>query len=62
MLKRPTSSNMCLLRRTFGAAIAVLMLGFYVPMAYLTDRFFYQRQVRKEEKEQLARSQQRSGQ
>ena len=45
-----------------SAAIAALMLGFYVPMAYLTDRFFYQRQVHKEQKEQLAKSQQRSGQ
>ena len=45
-----------------SAAIAVMMQVFYVPMAYLTDRFFYQRQVRKEQKEQLAKAQQRSGQ
>lgn len=44
-----------------SAAIAVLMLGFYVPMSYLVDRFFYQRRQRQEEKERLERAQGRSG-
>ena len=38
--------------------IAVAMLAFYVPMAYLTDRFFFNRQLRKEEK---AREQAQTG-
>lgn len=45
-----------------SAAIALLMVGFYVPMAYLTDRFFYGRQVRKAEREQQAKAERRSGQ
>ena len=28
--------------------VGVLMLGFYVPMAFMLDRFFYQRHLRKE--------------
>jgi hypothetical protein len=31
--------------------IAVVMLVFYVPMSYLTDRFFFNRQLRKEQQE-----------
>jgi hypothetical protein len=42
-------------------AIGVLMLGFYVPMAFLMDRFFYQRYQRQEEKKRLEREQQRTG-
>ena len=33
------------------------MVVFYVPMAYYMDRFFYNRQLRKEQQERLARSQ-----
>jgi hypothetical protein len=44
-----------------SAAIAVLMLGFYVPMSFLVDRFFYQRRLRQEEKERLERAQRRTG-
>jgi hypothetical protein len=33
------------------------MLVFYVPMGYFTDRFFYQRQLRKQEQERIERSQ-----
>ncbi len=39
------------------AALSAAMVGFYVPMAYYVDRFFYNRQLRKEEQERLARSQ-----
>ncbi|MGA9371685.1 MAG: hypothetical protein WBV53_07530 [Solirubrobacterales bacterium] len=42
-------------------AVAVLMLGFYVPMAFLMDRFFYQRYLRKEAKKQAEREAQRTG-
>jgi hypothetical protein len=41
------------------AVLAAAMTGFYVPMAYYVDRFFYNRQRRKEQEERLARSQQR---
>jgi hypothetical protein len=44
-----------------SAAIAVLMLGFYVPMSFLVDRFFYQRRQRHDEKERLERAQRRAG-
>ncbi|MGH2956260.1 MAG: hypothetical protein ACRDL6_04615 [Solirubrobacterales bacterium] len=44
-----------------SAAIALLMVGFYVPMAYLTDRFFYDRQMRKAERERLAKAERRAG-
>jgi hypothetical protein len=40
-----------------SAGIAVLMLGFYVPMSFMVDRFFYQRRLRQEEKERIARAQ-----
>src|SRR5918996_2299486 len=30
--------------------VALAMLAFYVPLAYLTDRFFFNRQLRKEQK------------
>jgi hypothetical protein len=40
-----------------SAGIAVLMLGFYIPMTFLVDRFFYQRRLRSEEKERLERAQ-----
>ena len=39
------------------AVLSVAMVGFYVPMAYYVDRFFYNRQLRKEEQERLAKSQ-----
>jgi hypothetical protein len=39
------------------AVLSVAMIGFYVPMAYYVDRFFYNRQLRKEQEERLARSQ-----
>jgi len=39
------------------AILSVAMIGFYVPMAFYVDRFFYNRQLRKEEAEKLARSQ-----
>ena len=43
------------------AAVGVLMIGFYVPMAYLLDRFFYQRHLRKEEQKRAAKEAQRAG-
>jgi hypothetical protein len=42
-------------------AIGVLMLGFYVPMAFLLDRFFYQRHLRKEAQKRAEREAQRAG-
>jgi hypothetical protein len=39
----------------------ILLLGFYVPMAYLLDRFMYQRHVRKEAQKRAEREAQRTG-
>ena len=44
-----------------AAAIGVLMLGFYVPMAFLMDRFFYQRHLRKEAEKRADRDANRAG-
>jgi hypothetical protein len=44
------------------ALISLAMVGFYVPMAYYVDRFFYNRQLRKEERERLAKTERRSQQ
>jgi hypothetical protein len=41
--------------------VGVLMLGFYVPMSFLLDRFFYQRHVRKEAQKRAEREAQRTG-
>jgi hypothetical protein len=41
--------------------VGVLMLGFYVPMAYLVDRFFHQRHLRKEAQKRAERESQRTG-
>jgi hypothetical protein len=41
--------------------VGLLMLGFYVPMAFLMDRFFYQRHLRKEAQKQAEREAQRAG-
>jgi hypothetical protein len=38
-----------------SAALAAFMLVFYVPMGYLTDRFFYRRGLAKQQREKLAR-------
>jgi hypothetical protein len=40
-----------------AAGIAAFMVAFYVPMAYYSDRFFYNRNLRKQ---QAARSQEKS--
>jgi hypothetical protein len=40
-----------------AAALAAFMLVFYIPMGYLTDRFFYNRQLRKEQRERQQRQQ-----
>ncbi len=45
-----------------SAVIAVVMMAFYVPMAYLMDRFFFQRHERKDAEKRLEREQQRAGQ
>ena len=42
-------------------AIGVLMVGFYVPMAFLMDRFFHQRYLRKEAQKRAEKEAQRSG-
>ena len=49
--------------RSLGSSrlIAVLMLGFYVPMAFLLDRFFYQRHLRKEAQKRQEREADRTG-
>jgi hypothetical protein len=41
--------------------IAILMLGFYVPMAFLLDRFMYQRYLRKEAQKRAEREAQKTG-
>lgn len=41
--------------------VGVLMLGFYVPMSFVMDRFFYERYLRKEAKKQAEREAQRTG-
>lgn len=41
--------------------IGILMLGFYVPMAFLMDRFLYQRHLRKEAQKRAEREAQKSG-
>jgi hypothetical protein len=41
--------------------VGLLMLGFYVPMAFLLDRFLYQRYLRKEAQKQAEREAQRGG-
>ena len=41
--------------------VGVLMLGFYVPMAYTLDRFMYQRHLRKEAQKRTEREAQRTG-
>jgi hypothetical protein len=38
------------------ALISLALVGFYVPMAYYVDGFFYRRARRKEEQERLAKS------
>ena len=40
---------------------AVIGLGFYVPMAYVMDRFFYRRHLRKEAQQRQEREAQRTG-
>ena len=44
-----------------AVAVGALMLGFYVPMAYLLDRFMYQRYLRKEAQKRAEREAQRIG-
>src|SRR5262245_8503152 len=41
--------------------VGVLMLGFYVPMSFLLDRFVHQRHLRKEAQKQAEREAQRAG-
>jgi hypothetical protein len=43
-------------------AIAVAMMGFYVPLAFMMDRFFHHRHLRKEAEKRAAREAQRTGQ
>jgi hypothetical protein len=42
--------------------IGILMMGFYVPLAFLMDRFFHHRYLRKQAEKQLEQERQRSGQ
>jgi hypothetical protein len=41
--------------------VGVLMLGFYVPMAFTLDRFMYNRHLRKEAQKREERAAQRTG-
>ena len=41
--------------------IGVLMMGFYVPMVFLMDRFLHQRHLRKEEQRRAEREAERGG-
>jgi hypothetical protein len=41
--------------------VGILMLGFYVPMSYLVDRFFHQRHLRKEAQKRAERESHRTG-
>ena len=41
--------------------VAVAMLGFYVPLSFVMDRFFYDRYLRKEAKKQQERETRRTG-
>jgi hypothetical protein len=41
--------------------IGVLMVGFYVPMAFLVDRFFHQRYLRKEAQKRAEREALKTG-
>ena len=41
--------------------VGLLMLGFYVPMAYLLDRFIHQRYLRKEAQKRAERESHRTG-
>jgi hypothetical protein len=44
-----------------SALISLLMVGFYVPMSYYLDGFFYRRRLRQAQKERIEREQRRSG-
>jgi hypothetical protein len=44
-----------------AVAVGILMLGFYVPMTFLLDRFVHQRYLRKEAKKRAEREAQRTG-
>jgi hypothetical protein len=52
LLKQPVGTS---------AGLAGFMLLFYIPMTYVTDRFFYQRNLRKAERERIARAQRDTG-
>jgi hypothetical protein len=41
--------------------VGILMLGFYVPLSFMMDRFFYQRYLRKEAQKRAEREAQRHG-
>jgi hypothetical protein len=41
--------------------VGVLMLGFYVPMAFMVDRFMFQRHLRKEAQKRAEREARRTG-
>jgi hypothetical protein len=44
-----------------SVAVGAAMVAFYVPMAYMMDRFIYQRHLRKEEKKRAERESERTG-
>lgn len=42
--------------------IGLLLLGFYAPLAYMMDGFFYRRYLRKEAEKRVEKEKQRAGQ
>src|SRR6476469_6981577 len=42
--------------------VGILLLGFYVPLAFMMDRFFYKRHLRKEAQKRAEREKERTGQ
>jgi hypothetical protein len=45
----------------YSLVIGIALLGFYVPLAYSMDGFFYRRHLRKEAEKRMERDQQRAG-
>jgi hypothetical protein len=46
----------------YSLVIGIALLGFYVPLAFTMDGFFYRRYLRKEEEKRVERDQARAGQ
>jgi hypothetical protein len=46
----------------YSLVVGIALLGFYVPLAYMMDGFFYRRHLRKEAEKRAERDQRRAGQ